>query len=328
MSTSGRLPWKLILRRTIHGFSAHASTDLSAGLTYFAVLSSVPALLALVSVLGLLGQRRSGSHALLQVLDTVAPGSVQPILHTLVRQIVASPAVGWALAIGVVGAIWSASGYVGAFGRALNRVYGVAEGRTTLKLRPWQLLTTVALLVLVVIVVLILIVSGPIARAIGDAIGAGSTLVTVWSIVKWPVLAIAVIGAVAILYWATPNVRRPAFRWISFGATAAVVILLVASIGFGIYVSNFGHYDRTYGTLGGLVVLLLWLWIANIALLFGAELDVEIQRGRELLQGLAAEDHLQMPVRDDKASDKATAKHDRDVRDAREVRNAARSPES
>jgi Predicted membrane protein len=319
------MPWRLILRRAARSFSAHSCTDLAAGLTYFAVLSSVPALLALVSLLGLVGQRRSGSRALLQVLDTIAPASVQPMLHTLVKQIVASPAVGWAIVIGIVGAVWTASGYVGAFGRAINRIYGVPEGRSALRLRPWQLLITVALLVLVVVVLLVLVLSGPIASAVGRAVGLGSGVLNVWSVVKWPVLAVAVIAAVGMLYWATPNLRRSGFRGLGYGATAAVVVLVVASLGFGLYVSNFGHYDRTYGTLGGLVVLLLWLWITNIALLLGAELDAEIERARQLRRGLASEEHLQLPLRATRASDKASAKHDRDVRDSRAVREAARS---
>lgn len=319
------LPWRLILRRTVHAFIADACTDLAAGLTYFAVLSSVPALLALVSLLGLVGQRRSGSQALLQVTDLLAPPSVQAILHRLVHDVVVSPAVGWGLVIGVIGAIWTASGYVGGFGRAINRIYGVPEGRGALTLRPWQLLITVALLVLIVVVVLALVLTGPIAAAIGHAIGLGGAVLDVWSVVKWPVLAVAVIGAVGMLYWATPNVRRPGFRGLSYGATAAVVVLLAASVGFGLYVSNVGHYDRTYGALGGLVVLLLWLWIANIALLLGAELDVEIERGRQLVRGLPAEDRLHLPLRGVKVSKKAAAKHERDVRESRAVREEARS---
>jgi membrane protein len=327
MSRSRGLPWPLILRRTVRAFSAHACTDLAAGLTYFAVLSSVPALLAVISVLGLFGQRSSGMHALLNVVDTVAPGSVRPILNSIVEQMLASSAVGWALVIGLLGAVWTASGYVGAFGRAMNRLYGVPEGRGALIRRPLQLLSTVVLLALAVIAALVLVLSGPIARAIGEALGIGGSVLSVWSVVKWPLLAVVVIGAVAILYWVTPNVKRPWFRVLSLGAIVAVAVLVVASVGFGLYVSNFGHYDRTYGTLGGLVVLLLWLWIANIALLFGAELDVEIERGRQLLQGLAAEDHLQLPLRDSRASDKATITRDRDVRASREVRDTARAPE-
>jgi membrane protein len=305
--------WGYLVKRTLREFSADRCTDLAAALTYYLVLSLFPGLLALVSLLGLVGQAQEGTDALLGVVEQLAPGGSVDFLRDTVEGFTTSPAVGWGLVIGIVGAVWSASGYVGAFGRALNRMYEVDEGRPVWKLRPMQLLITLITLVLVVASAIILVISGPVAEAIGEVFGLGDTTVLIWSIAKWPVLAVIVVFIVAVLYYATPNIRQPRFRWISLGGALALLILGIATVGFGFYVANFGNYDRTYGSLGGVIVFLLWLWITNLALLFGAEFNSELERGRELQGGIPAETTLQLPPRDTRASDKVAAKERADV---------------
>jgi len=231
-------------------------------------------------------------------------------------------AAGIALVTGLLGAVWSASGYIGAFGRAMNRIYEIDEGRPVWKLRPLQLVLTVAGLVLAAAAAVMLAVSGPIAEAVGDAIGAGSIAVAAWNIAKWPVIGICVVLAVAVLYYATPNVKQPKFRWISIGAGFAIIAWLVASVLFGLYVANFGSYNKTYGALAGVIVFLLWLWITNLALLFGAELDAELERGRQLQAGLPAERDIQLPPRDTRVVDKFEAAEQKDIERAGELRRS------
>jgi membrane protein len=237
-----------------------------------------------------------------------------------IEQLSSSPATGIALAIGIVGAIWSASGYVGAFGRALNRIYGVQEGRTIWTLRPVQLGVTVATLVLVSLMALLLVISGPVATAIGDALGLGDTVQVVWSVLKWPVLVIALMLLTALLYYATPNVRLPRFRMLTTGSIAAIIVLGVASALFGLYVANFGNYDRTYGSLAGIIIFLLWMWIANVALLLGAELDVEVERARELTAGTDAGEAVRLPLKSTAAIVKAQDAVAADILASRDVR--------
>ncbi|MGN6128967.1 MAG: YihY/virulence factor BrkB family protein, partial [Nocardioidaceae bacterium] len=234
-----------------------------------------------------------------------------------------SQGAGLGLVLGLLGALWSASGYVGAFGRAMNRIYEIREGRPVWKLRPLMLLVTLAAVVLAVVILLILVVSVPLAQTIGNTIGLGGTAVTIWQYAKWPVMLVAVMVVVAILYWATPNVKQPKFRWISVGAAVAIVVWIVASIAFAFYVANFGSYNKTYGSLAGVIVFLLWLWLTNVALLFGAELDAEIERGRELQGGLPAEESVQLPPRDDRNIKKFEEKEAEDLERARAIRKQA-----
>jgi membrane protein len=287
------------------------------------VLALFPALVALVSLLGVLGQGRSTVDALLTVVDQVGPSSAVATLRPTIEGLVAAQGAGLALVLGLLGALWSASGYVGAFGRAMNRVYEVGEGRPVWKLRPLQLLVTLLLLVLVAVSLVALVVTGPVAQAVGDAVGLGSTAVLVFDVAKWPAIIALVVLVVAVLYYATPNVQQPRFRWISIGAFLAIVVWVLASALFGLYVAMFSSYDKTYGSLAGVVVFLLWLWITNRALLFGAELDAEIERGRELQAGLRAEETIQLPPRDTRNTEKAERKHAEEVDEARDLRQDA-----
>ncbi|MGV0788469.1 YihY/virulence factor BrkB family protein [Mycolicibacterium sp. XJ2] len=308
------------MRKAVKEFQSDECTDLAAALTYYAVLSIFPALVVMVSLLGVFGQGRRTVDALLDIASDVAPASALDTLRPTIEQLVNSPTAGFALVAGIVGALWTASGYIGAFGRAMNRIYEIDEGRPVWKLRPVQLLLTLAGLVIAAAVVFMLAISGPVARAIGDAIGLGETAVTVWNVVRWPLILLFVVLAVAILYYVTPNVEQPKFRWISGGAAVAIVVWLIASLGFGLYVANFGSYNKTYGALAGVIVFLLWLWITNLALLFGAEVDAELERGRQLQAGLPAEHELQLPPKDDRNIRKQEAAEKKDSKRARRLR--------
>jgi membrane protein len=290
--------WSYVLRKTMHEFSEDQCTDLAAALTYYAVLAVFPAALALVSLLGVFGQADKSVDT---VVDTLSPlvsdqmlGTIEPAL----RQIADSDAAGTALVFGVLAALWSASGYVGAFGRAMNRIYEIDEGRPFWKLRPVMLLLTVVAVLLAAIALLLLIVSGPVAESIGNVLGIGDSVLTIWSIVKWPVLGVIVVVVVALLYYATPNVQQPKFRWISIGAGVAIVIWVLASVAFAFYVANFGSYNKTYGALAGVIIFLVWFWLTNVALLFGIELDAELERTKELKEGVPrAEKEIQLDAR-------------------------------
>jgi membrane protein len=303
-----------VLRKTAREFQHDQCTDLAAALTYYAVLSLFPAVLVMVSLLGVFGQGRRTTDAVLDIASDLAPASAVDTLRPTVQQLVESPSAGFALVVGILTALWSASGYVGAFGRAMNRVYEIDEGRPVWKLRPLQLVLTLGGLVMAAAVGFMLAVSGPVARAIGEAIGLGDAALTVWNIVRWPVILILVIVAVAILYYATPNVKQPRFRWMSVGSALAILTWIVASVGFGIYVSNFGSYNKTYGALAGVIIFLLWLWITNLALLFGAELDAELERSRQLQAGMPAERELQLPPKDTRVIEKREAAVEKDVK--------------
>ena len=314
--------WAFAIKRAFKEFMADGCTDLAAALTYFSVLSIFPAMLALVSILGVVGEPEQTKTTVLDVLAQLGQGEDGRVVETLsgpLDQMVNAPAAGLGLVIGLAGALWSASGYVGAFGRALNRVYGVPEGRGFLKLRPAQLGITAILLLLAAVTILALAVSGGLAEAIGATIGLGETAVRAWNIAKLPVLLLIVIFMIGLLYYATPNVKRR-FRWLSPGAALALVVAIVASAGFFFYVSNFGSYGGTYGSLAGVIVFLLWLWILNNVLLLGAEFDAELERSRRLRVGAADEGGLFVPVRDSSKSDAAAEKEEALLEEARSLR--------
>jgi len=319
-----RRSWAYVVRKTVREFQSDQCTDVAASLTYYAVLALFPAALALTSVLGLVGQGTTAVDEVLGIVEDLGGASVVESVRPTLEELAASQSAGLALALGLAGALWSASGYVGAFGRAMNRVYEVGEGRPIWKLRPMMLLLTVALVVLAAVVLLALVLTGPVAESVGEALGLGSTILLVWNVAKWPVTLGVVVLIVALLYYATPNVKQPSFRWVSVGAVLAILTWIVASAAFGFYVAHFSSYDKTYGTLGGVIAFLLWLWLTNLALLFGAELDSELERGRELQSGMAAEEVLQLPPRDTRNIDKALRKEAEDVRRGRALRRGRR----
>src|SRR3954465_1650525 len=290
--------WKQLLKRTFKEFQDDNLTDWAAALTYYALLALFPALLVLVALLGVVGQEGT-IHPFIQSLRDAGLGSaadnIQGPLNDVVRQ---KGGAGALLGVGLLGAVWSASGYLGAFMRASNAIYEVEEGRPFWKLRPLQVALTVIGIVALAFVLIGLVVSGPLAEAVGNTIGLGDAAVTIYSIAKWPLLIGVVMILFASLYFAAPNVKQPKFRWISPGGVLAVLIWIAASVLFGFYVSNFGSYNKTYGTLGGVISFLVWMWITNIAILLGAEFDAELERERELEAGINARDEIKLPPRD------------------------------
>ena len=285
--------------RTVKEFQDDNLTDWAAALTYYAILALFPGILVFVALLGVFGQFPDTFNALLDIARQVAPPSaVDSIAGPIEAVIKQKQAANALLGVGLLTALWAASGYVGAFMRAANVIYEVKEGRPFWKLRPLQILVTIVMVLLLAVVAIGIVVTGPLAEAIGNVVGLGDLAVAAWSYGKWPVMLIVVMGMFAALYWVAPNVKQPHFRWVSPGGIVAVVLWILASVAFGLYVANFGSYDKTYGSLGGAITFLVWLWVTNIALLLGAEFDAELERERELEAGLPAEHELQLPPRD------------------------------
>ncbi|MEN3282413.1 MAG: rane protein [Solirubrobacteraceae bacterium] len=294
-----RAGWMAVLKRTMVELKQDNLTDWAAALTYYAVLALFPALLALVALVGIFGQYPQTTDAMLNIARQVsgnnsALNGLKDTIDGIVRN---KGGAGALLGLGLAGALWSASGYIGAFMRASNAIYEVPEGRPFWKLRPLQVAVTLVIVLLVALLLVALVVTGPVAKAIGDQIGLGSTAVTVYQIAKWPIMAGVVLVILAVLYYLAPSARLPRIQWLSPGAVVALVIWIVASAAFGFYVANFGSYNKTYGTLGGAISLLVWMWITNLAVLFGQELNAEIERGRELTAGLPADRELQLAPR-------------------------------
>jgi membrane protein len=263
------------------------------------VLSLFPAVIALVSILGLLIDKATITRVLTDTISSIGPASAVDTFKGPINQITGnSGTTGIMLIVGLAAALWSASGYIGAFMRASNAIYEREEGRGFFKLRPLQLLVTLILVLMAACVVLSLVLTGPLAKSVGDAVGLGDTAVTVWSIAKWPVLLVVVMVMLAILYYAAPNAKQPKFTWITPGSVVAVVVWVIASALFAFYVATFASYNKTYGALAGVIVFLVWMWITNLAVLFGAELNAETERSRELAAGVpGAEEDIQLPFR-------------------------------
>ena len=312
--------WLYVARSSVREFFDDDLIDLSAALTYFSVLSIFPAVLALVSIFNLFGQDPRNLQVLLSELESVLPPDSTGMVAGVIDGLLVPQGAGIGAVVGALVALWTASLYVRGFGRAMNRIYDVPEGRPLWKVWGQMYLLTVVILVLVAIVVVVAVLSGPIARTVGELIGLGETAVTVWGIAKWPLLLFVVAAILALLYYFTPNVKQPRLRWISVGAVVALIIAALASLGFGVYVANFGNYDATYGTLAGVIIFLFWLWIMNLAILFGAEVDAELERARQLQGGIAAEKQLKLPPRDTSASDKQREKDKRHIERGRALR--------
>ncbi|WP_078964867.1 YihY/virulence factor BrkB family protein [Streptomyces aureocirculatus] len=277
--------WGQVLRRTGKEFLEDELPDRAAALTYYGVLSLFPALLVLVSLLGVAGQE--ATRSIVDNLQQLAPGAVRDIIKDAVAQLQRNSTTGGVLAIvGLVGALWSASGYVAAFTRSANAVYDLREGRPVWKLTPLRLGLTVVLMLLVAASAVIVVFTGPVAKRAGDVLGVGDAALTVWAVAKWPVLVLLVVLMIALLFWAAPNVRGRGFRWVSPGSVLAVLLWLAASAGFALYVANFGSYNKTYGALAGAIVFLIWLWVSNLSILLGLEFDAELARERSIEGGL------------------------------------------
>ncbi|MBE1536419.1 YihY/virulence factor BrkB family protein [Actinomadura algeriensis] len=292
--------WRGAARRVVGEFKDDNLQDYAAALTYYAVLSIFPGLLVVVSLVGLAG--RSATDDLISNLGGTAPGAVKDLLIGAIRQLQGSGGAGIVAVVGLAGAVWSASGYVGAFMRASNVVYDVPEGRPFWKMVPLRLGITLLTLVVLAASAVAVVVSGPLAREAGDALGLGSAAVTAWRIAKWPVLLVVISLLFSLLYWAAPNVRRR-FRWVTPGGVVAVLVWLAASGLFALYVAGFSSYNKTYGSLAGVIVFLVWLWISNLAILLGAELNAELERGRAIQAGVPPDREPYAEFRDTRAFD-------------------------
>ena len=288
------------LKLTLREFNRDNAFDWAAALTYYSVLSIFPGLVVIVSIVGLVGRR--SLQPVLSSIDQVAPGPVRDIINTSITGLQnSSSKAGLIAIIGVLVALWSASGYVSAFMRASNAIYDVPEGRPIWKTLPIRLGVTVAAGVLLVVSAIIVVVSGSLATALGRGLGLEQTTLHIWSIAKWPLLIVLIGILFAVLYGASPNARQGGFRWISPGSVLAVVLWIIASVLFGVYAANFGSYDKTYGTLAGVIVLLVWLWISNLAILLGAELDAELERQRAIAAGMPPAMEPYLRLRDDRS---------------------------
>ncbi len=298
----GDLPpgsWRRIARRTFDQYRADGITNLAAALTYRSVLSLFPGLIALVALLGLLGQYPQTFNAVLRIVGQFAPPStVQSISGPLRQIIVNKGGAGALLGVGLAGAIWAASGYVGTFSWAANVLWEARRGRSWYRQWPFNVAVTLLALVLISLVFVGLVLTGPVASAVGDQIGVGPTAVGIWNIAKWPAIVVLVALMITGLYYIAPNVRPPSLRWLTPGAVLAVIAWAITSIAFGLYIANFDSYNKTYGTLGAIVTFLVWVWLTNIGVLLGIELDSEIERERQLAAGQPdAAQQIQLPLR-------------------------------
>lgn len=293
-----RTAWFELLKRTRLEFKADNLTDLAAALTYYGVLAIFPMLIALVSILGLIGH--SVTQPLIQNLDKVAPGTARQIFTSAIDNIQSHRGTAGVLfVVGLAASLWSASGYIAAFMRAANIIWDVQEGRPVWKTIPVRIGVTLVTVLLLTASALAVVFTGGLAKQVGNVIGVGGSAVTIWDIAKWPVLIVVVAVILSILYYASPNVRQPGPRWVTPGGVLAVVLWIVASALFALYVANFSSYNKTYGSLASVVVFLVWLWITNLVVLFGAEFNAELQRARQIEVGHPPEVEPFLPTRGD-----------------------------
>lgn len=316
---------RLVTVRSVVEFLRDGSPDLAASLTFFGVLSLFPAILAGVSLLGVFGQGERTVNAVMGMVEEAVPAEVVSPIRGPVEALVTTPAAGTALIVGLVVALWTSSRYVSALGRAMNAIYGVDEGRPIWINKPLGVLITGLLIVFVSIAGVALVFSGPVAETVGDWIGLGDTVLAVWAVAKWPVAALAAVLALATLYRFTPNISGRRFHWLSLGAAAALLLVGLATLGFNVYVSVSGSFSRTYGPLAGIIVFLIWLWLVNMAVLYGARLDAEVLRVRQLAAGLEVEEAISVTPRSTSASEAAERRRRKMLDDFAEIRRYAHS---
>jgi membrane protein len=295
-----RSTWGDTLKRTVLEFKEDKLNHWGAALTYYSVLSLFPALLVLVSLVGLVGNPERVTKVLTDTVSELGPSTAASTFQAPIESITSNRGgAGIVFVISLLGALWAASGYVSAFTDAANSIYEVDEGRPFWKLKPLQILVTLVLILMAAMVALALVLSGPIVGALGGALGISDTALTVWRYAKWPAMVVLVLVIFGVLYYTGPNAKVSGVRWVTGGAIVALIAWIVASIAFALYASNFGSYNKTYGTLGGVVVFLLWLWLTNLAILLGAEFNAETERAKQLHGGVAgAGDELKLPERE------------------------------
>jgi membrane protein len=291
------------LKRTVSEFQEDNLTDWAGTLTYYGLLALFPALIVLVSLVGLIANPQSTTNTLTDIVTKLGPSSAAQTFAGPIRQVTESRSTaGFALVASTLVALWSASGYLGAFIRASNVIYETREGRPFWKLRPLQLVLTLVVVLLLALMAVGLVLTGPIVSDVADPIGVSSTAVSIWSYAKWLLIAVLFVLMIGLIYYASPNVRQRGFKWITVGGVVALVVWLLASAGFALYASQFASYNKVYGSLAGIVVILIWMWITNLAILFGHELNAERERDVQLEQGVpGAERALQLEPRDEPA---------------------------
>jgi membrane protein len=315
-----REDWRVILTRTVHEYRINQVNDIAAALTYYVVLATFPAILAILAVIGIFGSAEAVANDVLGAIEELGGSSVIDPLREPIEQLLNASETAPAFIIGLVAALWATSGFVGTFGRGMNRIYEVEEGRPFWEMRPAMLGISAVLLVLATISAFAIILTGPIAESAARVLGLDEGVVFWWDLGKLPVLAGIALFVLALLYWAAPNVKRRNLRWFSVGAGGALLAWMATTALFGGYALGFGSYERTYGVLGGAVAFLLWVWLSNLAMLFGAVLDTEVERARQLRAGVAAEDRVQLPLRDDRLIEKNREERARDVRASADMR--------
>ncbi|UWF78526.1 MULTISPECIES: YihY/virulence factor BrkB family protein [Microbacterium] len=311
-----------IVRRVVHGFTANECPNAAAGLAFYALLALFPTLIAGFALVGLFGRRRDAERVVLDLIGEVLSPEVAAAVQEPIEELATASGAGVALTIGLVIALWTVARYITALGRTMNGVYGVTEGRPYWKAKPAHLLVTVLVFVLVLAAVSLAVASWPLAQALADLLGAGEPVLAAWRILRWPALLLLVVLVVAVLYYFAPNVEQPRFRWVSVGAVIAIAVLAAASAAFGFFAVGIADYGRIYGAFAGAVLFLLWLWIANMALLVGVLFDVEIERARELRAGLPAERRVQLPLRDTRRIAAETRREADEVQEARRIRRS------
>ena len=306
--------WRVILTRTVHEYRINQVQDIAAALTFYTVLASLPALLAILAMLGIFGSAESVVTTVMRVIEELGGGSVVDPLSEPIDQLLNASHAGWAFITGLVATLWATSGFVGSFGRGMNRIYEVEEGRPFWEMRPAMLGVSAVLVVLAAIAAFCLVLTGPVAEAAARVLGFDEGVVFWWDLGKLPMLAAIGIFVMALLYWAAPNVKRRNFRWFSVGAVGALLVWVLTTTLFGLYVLSFGTYTRAYGVLGVVIAFLLWIWLSHLAMIFGAVLDTEVERARQLRAGVNAEERVHLPLRDTRLIDKNRAERASDVR--------------
>lgn len=305
--------WLYSVKRTLTEFGRDGCSDYAAALTYYAVLSIFPALIAFVSLISLVGERERTEQFILDTASQLVDDSFVSSIEGVIGAVSSAPGAGLGLAIGILTALWTASNYVNAFSRAMNRIFEIEEGRSAIRLRPIIYAVTVALVLLVAMSVVMLVVSGPVAEALVSTLGLGETALAVWNYATYPILLVVAAICIGLLYYATPNIRQPGAKWISAGALIAIVVMVMATAGVGFYISNFANYQATYGALAGVIIFLFWIYIMNMVLLFGAEFDAELERGRQLQAGIEAERTIMLAPRRLDAAEKRHKKYEKVV---------------
>jgi membrane protein len=300
--------WWPTIKRTATEFQEDNLSDWAAALTYYGLLSLFPALIAMVSLIGIFGDPKSTTDSLTEIIAEIGPASAAETFKGPIESLTeSSGSAGLALILGIAAALWSASGYTGAFMRASNIIYETPEGRPFWKLRPLQILVTFLMIVMMTLLAVSLVLTGPVVNAVAEPLGIGATAVDVWNLAKWPVMVLVFLLMIGLLYYASPNVRLRGFKWVTPGSLVAIVAWIVVSALFAFYVSNFGSYDKTYGTLGGMIALLVWFWISNLAILFGHQLNAERERSLEIEEGRPrAESEIQLEPREEPKRQKTT----------------------